>query len=131
MGWVCEEDRGVHKGYVVGLVEDQVEFIYKGGSGSFSGGGATYLRELTYETDHDREVPKDGLAVPAFQVGCDCGWRSRRFAAPPGARWYPHRLDLGDDALEAAAREEWLRHVQDELERDTGQRHPTPIPFRR
>jgi hypothetical protein len=111
VGWVYEDEPG-HEGYPVGLVEQEVEFTYK----NDGPGGSTYLRELSYYQDHDREVPKGGLRPVAFQVACDCGWRSRRFHAPLVARYVPHSLELGDELAEEEARQIWVRHVREVAE---------------
>lgn len=105
MGWMSED--AAHEGYVVGLVPEDIEFTNK----ADGPGGITYLRELRYELDHDREVGPGGLPVAVFQVACECGWRSRRYRAPVGARWLPHHLYLGDDQLEDEARLLWKEHV--------------------
>jgi hypothetical protein len=87
MGWVNEYDPG-HEGYVIALVERD----YIGPEPLFV--RSTYLHELTYWEQGDREIP-DGLRPAAFQVACDCGWRSRRFHAPLRSRYHPHSLKLG------------------------------------
>jgi hypothetical protein len=111
MGWF--RDDPAHEGYVVGLVEEEVEFIYPN-LPRRQPHHSKHLRELTYSRDHDREVPEGGLRVATFQVACECGWRSPRFVAPFRARWLPYSLELGDEGLEDAARELWGAHYDDE-----------------
>jgi hypothetical protein len=113
MGWIYEDDPA-HEGYVVGLIEQEVEFTYKGDGP----GGSTFLRELSYYQDHDREVPKDGLRPAAVQVACDCGWRSRRFHTPLTARYHPHSLELGNERAEESARKIWLQHARESANAD-------------
>lgn len=110
MGWFREDPR--HEGYVVGLVDEEITL--PGAAGDVR---AKVLRELSYYRDHDRDVPPEGLRVQAFQVGCECGWRSPRFLAPINARWHPHVLELGDEWTENRAREVWGRHYDEETRR--------------
>ena len=97
MGWNCEH--GGHEGFPVALVAVDEE-------------GRGYVRfvELGY---FGESRPVDLPRVHVFQVGCDCGWRSRRFYAPLTASYSPHSLELGDEAAEEEARGIWLRHVAD------------------
>lgn len=95
MGWVCEIDPA-HEGYPVALVAEDAD-----------GNGYVRFRELGYPTAEEL------LRVHVFQVGCCCGWRSRRFYAPLTARYSPHSLELGDEKAEDEARGIWLRHVKD------------------
>lgn len=109
MGWVNEDDPG-HEGYAVGLVEEAVTY-----SGD-EPGGSTYLRELSYYQPGDREIPQTGLRPAAIQVACECGWRSRRFHAPLGARYFHHYLELGDAKAEEEALQLWKQHCRDEAQ---------------
>jgi hypothetical protein len=109
MGWFRDDPR--HEGYVVGLVEETV--VLQGAAGEFR---TTILRELSYHRDQQRDVPTDGLALAAIQVGCECGWRSPRFLAPLAARWFPHHVDL-DGWSDDRARELWGRHYDEETHR--------------
>lgn len=113
MGWLIEdgrEDAYEHEGHLVAVVHDEGRW-----------------RELRFGDE-----PQDLLYV---QVGCECGWRSRRLLAPLGTRWVPavvvlptsgafaatgelsfddvaeliwvqeHRLELGPDSLRDVGRD--------------------------
>lgn len=91
MGW-CHSDFPDHEGYPVALLPVNV-------------GGYIRFRELGYP-DAAR-LPR----VHVFAVGCECGWRSRRFYAPLTANYSPHSMDLGDAGAEEDARSIWVAHV--------------------
>jgi hypothetical protein len=109
MGWTTPIPG--HEGYPVALVPVDDD-------------GAGYVRfmeadrpevALLLPRDTERELHQ---RVRVFQVGCDCGWRSRRFYAPLTAYYSPHSLELGDDQAEEEARVIWLRHVNDDAFHD-------------
>lgn len=102
MGWFLDDP--AHEGYLVGVVQIVRPF------------GSGYLRELNYREDCDREVGPDGLSLHSIQVGCDCGWRSRRFVAPLSARWFPCHVEV-DERTEAAAVSLWREHYEAEQQR--------------
>ena len=63
-------------------------------------------REIRYPDDRPRPV--------AFlRVGCDCGWRSKRFRAPEGTTWEPFSVWVRDELLEEVAREIWRGHLEE------------------
>lgn len=99
MGWF-NSDIPDHEGYPVALVAED------------RGSGYIRFRELGYPDAMDLE------RVHVFAVGCDCGWRSRRFGAPLTASYSPHSLDLGDAAAEDEARAIWAAHVADATKHD-------------
>jgi hypothetical protein len=71
MGWFYEE-HAAHGGYVVG-------FVARDGCAADAG----LYRELGYPRD-------DGTRqVECLSAGCDCGWRSPRWAPQRPARWSP------------------------------------------
>ena len=70
MGWVCEAD-GHHEGFFVAVVPVN----------------GWQFRELTHPGDVDQPIR-------IVQVACGCGWRSARFYAPPGSRWYPSIVEI-------------------------------------
>jgi hypothetical protein len=120
MGWTRDDQ--AHDGFVVALIEDEVSYP------SWSDGRmirSRFLRELRARQDYGRQVPAGGLEVPAFQVACTCGWRSRRFEPPVGARWFPYHLELGDEAVETAAHALWEQHCDDETLRLPGALTPS------
>ncbi len=95
MGWTS--DKPGHEGYPVGLTEVKPP-----------GRTWTWWRELGMRQGD--ETPRH---VERFQVGCECGWRSRVFFAPGSARWFPYTLELGDEVAEDVARALWRRHLND------------------
>jgi hypothetical protein len=100
MGW-CHSDFPGHEGYPVALVPVDV-------------GGYIRFRELAYPDA--AELPR----VHVFAIGCECGWRSRRFYAPLTACYSPHSMDLGDAGAEEEARAIWAAHVGEEARRELG-----------
>jgi hypothetical protein len=98
MGWF--RDDPAHEGHVVALTPNP-------GCNGFE-----RARELRYPDD-ETEQP-----VRVFQVGCACGWRSRRFHAPRGARWYPFHVDLHDEAVDELASRIWREHYDQETAAD-------------
>jgi hypothetical protein len=102
MGWFFEDHHG-HEGYVVAVEKDDWSFR------ELHGDDATVARA--------RSADGHRIAVKFFQVGCDCGWRSTRYAAPSRAYWSPSILELCDEQLEDACREEWCAHVKAEVKR--------------
>lgn len=100
MGWFFGDLPG-HEGYVVGLVAE------------LRPGGFTAWMELAYPAEH---LPRE-LPVDVIQVGCECGWRSRRFRAPAGTTWSPHIVVLGNDEVESEACRLWQRHIEEEQSR--------------
>jgi hypothetical protein len=105
VGWV-HSDFPDHEGYPVALMPVNV-------------GGYVRFRELGYP-----DLVEHAERVHLFSVGCECGWRSRRFYAPLTASYSPHSMDLGDDGAEDEARAIWAAHVAAdvrlELERAMG-----------
>jgi hypothetical protein len=97
MGWL-HDDFPDHEGYLVGVVA--------------SGHG---YRELGAPSDREAR-----LGVDALQVGCECGWRSRRYHAPLGTRWFPFMVELpkNREKLEDAARAVWIEHLHGERKRE-------------
>lgn len=96
MGWVS--DKPGHEGYMVGLTEVE----------SSAGNGWTWWRELGM--CQGDETPR---TVERVQVGCECGWRSRVYAAPRRAKWFPYTVELNDEAVKDEGREIWRRHLDD------------------
>ena len=90
MGWL-RDGAPDHEGYIVGLAEP----------------GAPW-RELGYPEDR---APR---AIRLFRVACECGWRSRVYHAPPGAKYTPYSAELYDAHAEHNAMRLWDRHVDDE-----------------
>lgn len=85
MGW-CD-DSGTHEGYIVGLVRDGYRW-----------------RELTSADDADIADLK------MLQIGCDCGWRSPRIAAPHLTNYMPC-IVLTSPEFEELAHRLWHEHV--------------------
>ena len=106
MGWFLEDHHG-HEGYVVA--------VEKLSSGLFRELGAGCDGERVH--DRERGHASGGISIRFFQVACDCGWRSTRYFAPTGARWFPFTCELDDEQLEDAARREWRAHVHAEVKR--------------
>jgi hypothetical protein len=97
MGWLHDRAPG-HEGYVVALVEEMRP------------GGYSRWVELAYPD----ELAKRVVPVRMIQVGCECGWRSRRFRAPSGTTWSPFSVTLEDKEAEAEACALWERHALEE-----------------
>lgn len=114
MGW-CSSDFPDHEGYPVALMPIDV-------------GGYIRFRELSYPDAAEL------ARVHVFCVGCECGWRSRRFYAPLTASYSPHSMDLGDADAEAEACAIWSAHVAAdarlELERAIGRSRFLPAKIR-
>lgn len=96
MGWFSSDHPG-HEGYLVAFVAKR----------SDSG----LVRELGYPED-DEPIPTGRIDFVA--VGCECGWRSPRLAAPPRTEWFPHCVELSDERAENGARLIWWEHVHSE-----------------
>ena len=97
MGWFLTDDAAAgHEGYVIGLVK--------------SDAGETWAPN----GDQVRKLMAGDKAQPVrfVQVACDCGWRSRVFAAPYRAEFHPNVTDLNDDRAEARAVAIWKLHVE-------------------
>ena len=93
MGWMNEE-HAAHEGYVIG-------YVARDGCALESG----LYRELAYPRDDgDRQVA-------CIAAGCDCGWRSPRWAPRLPAKWGPFSVSaaVADDDR---ARELWRRHLE-------------------
>jgi hypothetical protein len=94
MGWFHEE-HAAHEGYVVG-------FVARDGCAADSG----LYRELGYPRDDDtRQV------VECLSAGCDCGWRSPRWAPQRPAQWWPFSVAVCE-ADKERAHQLWRRHVE-------------------
>ena len=92
MGWLNDNAPG-HEGWLVALVRDEEHGLARN----------DYFRELELCDTRTR-------FVSTMQVGCDCGWRSPRMAAPLGAEWHPFILYV-DDATEERCRGLWREHL--------------------
>jgi hypothetical protein len=92
MGWQTSDVPG-HEGFLVGLVHDAA--------------GRDGWRELRSPAD-DAERTN----IEMFQVGCECGWRSPRFRAPPDTSWWPFTLRFPEfhEALREVAGDLWCQH---------------------
>ncbi len=91
MGWLNLDHAG-HEGYLIGFIREDERWL-----------------ELRYSNPatRDRIVER----VQAFQVGCDCGWRSTMFRAPLGTRYYPCSTSMRSESHEDAARTIWEQHL--------------------
>ena len=99
MGWInCDFDpRGIHEGYLVGVVPRR-------------GPDSWLYRELSSANGDDdrREIP-----LRFVQVGCDCGWRSPRIEAPMGTHYWPSYVEA-PEWFEDDCRKRWREHVKRE-----------------
>jgi len=87
-----------------------VAFVVRDGCDAKSG----LLRELQYPGDHGERTD-----IVVISAGCECGWRSTRFAPRRAPRWYPYTCilaDADDEEIHALAAEhfadvhgKWLR----------------------
>lgn len=96
MGWIDEDPK--HEGFLIALVPTQ----------DLSG----WIDLSVGPPDAEHELV---LELQMFAVGCECGWRSRRFHAPPGTRYMSHIVVMTAQDVEDEARELWRRHVKTEL----------------
>jgi len=96
MGWVS--DKPGHEGFIVGLTEME----------SAAGNTWMWWRELGM-----RQGDETRRRVYRIQVGCECGWRSRVYEAPPRAEWFPYTVQLHNEAVEDEACVLWRRHLDD------------------
>lgn len=100
MGWIHEDKPG-HEGYVVAVDRDP-ERAYWHEHG--------YFPSLACGAWRGEDGP-----VTTVQVACECGWRSSRYAAPSGTRFFPHTVVFAEhyeEAAEAAAVEIWREHIR-------------------
>jgi hypothetical protein len=107
MGWF--RDDPAHEGFLVALEPAES-----------NAGGSPRLRELR-APDDEAERP-----IRLFKVGCECGWRSRTFRAPPRARWFPYSLELHDEDLRDECARVWGEHYDAEQGRPGGRLVPAP-----
>lgn len=89
MGW-CD-DSGVHEGFIVGIVP----------------AGICAWRELSSISEDQRDIAD----LKMLQVGCDCGWRSARIAAPLHTDYMPC-IVLAPPEFEELAHRIWLDHIR-------------------
>ena len=109
MGWIRIKegqgwDGGGHEGYLVPLVSVDE--------------GDGYVRFLEAEQPEavlvvDAVVDADDVRVQVFQIGCACGWRSRRLYTPLTATCNRHLMELHDAATEDEAQAIWIRHLDE------------------
>ncbi len=129
MGWL--HDRyPEHEGYVVGLVPVEPEAAKAAAAPELHGAEISREEWHQYVNRYGRPIwwrelsgrgasgtPDDAQPVREIQVGCDCGWRSRRFFAPPGTRYSPSIVSFPDEGNEVGfedyARRVWRRHCED------------------
>jgi hypothetical protein len=90
MGWIYEGHH--HEGYIAGLVP--------------VGAPDGRWRELDGQEEYVGRVER-------MRVACDCGWRSPVYHAGQRAQWFPSITELRDERIEEAARQLWLRHVEE------------------
>lgn len=85
MGW-CSDSAPEHEGYLLAIRKDDWRWV-----------------ELHSE---DGNVDR----VHYVQVGCECGWRSSRIAAPMGTTFMPSSV-LASPAMEELGHRLWLEHL--------------------
>lgn len=99
MGWF-DSAHPEHEGYLVGLVHDKERGLVE----------SEHMRQLAYpHDDHERHD------VVKLQGACSCGWRSPRFTAPYGTKWYPHTVELpdfADEHVRAVVLKLWREHLR-------------------
>ena len=100
MGWINDSAPG-HEGYLIGIVP------------ALNPDDTLRYRELCLATDADR----DNVILRHVQVGCDCGWRSPRLAAPSSTRWRPSAVEA-PLRFEEHARLLWHEHIDLETKRE-------------
>jgi hypothetical protein len=107
-----------HEGYLRGLVETDEAGIWVRRNGRT--GLLPEVREFgEYVGDSPTHLDK-ATPVTLVQVGCTCGWRSPRFAAPATADWRPGIVDFHDGTLGMSAKDRarqlWQMHVNADRE---------------
>lgn len=101
MGWFIgdADDDGKHEGYLIGVVLMPNGWEW---------------RELGRVEHLDKMRP-----ITTVQVGCACGWRSRRILAPKGTHYSPHVVIVPEarDDWETACAGLWKEHAIAERQR--------------
>jgi hypothetical protein len=69
-----------------------------------------YLRAMDDAGDPVGYPEERKLAVREVCAECECGWRSRRIAAPKGTHYVPYAV-VADEATEDRIEAEWERHM--------------------
>ena len=94
MGWMFS-NAPEHEGYLIGIVQqDELRW-----------------RELGFDDEARARGRRYGIPLSMIQVGCDCGWRSPRIAAPFGTYWSPFIVNTREE-FEEEMRERWREHVE-------------------